>query len=328
MRAARAIRITRPGGPEVLEITNFSARDPGFGELAIEVAAAGLNRADLLQRRGLYPAPAGVATDVPGLEYAGTVAALGPGVSGFAVGDRVMGIVAGGGMATRVVVHAREAMRVPDNLSLVEAAAVPEAFVTAWDAMRQAGLRLGEVVLIHAVASGVGTAALQLASVAGARAIGTSRTAEKLERCRDLGLEHGIVAERGVFADEVRSLSGGRGADVILDSVGASYLDENWNALAMRGRHVLIGLMGGASVDAPLGKLLAKRATVIGTTLRGRPLEEKATAAQGFIREVLPHLASGRVRPVVGNTRPMTEIREAHAEMERNETFGKTVLSW
>lgn len=328
MTPARAVRITRPGGPEVLEISAVSVRAPGFGELAIDVAAAGLNRADLLQRRGLYPAPAGVAADVPGLEYAGTVAALGEGVTGFAVGDRVMGIVAGGGMATRVVVHAREALPVPPNLSLTEAAAVPEVFLTAWDALKQADLRLGDVVLIHAVGSGIGTAALQLAAVAGARTIGTSRSAEKLERCRALGLEHGIVTKDAVFADEVRALSGGRGADVVLDTVGASYLAGNWDALALRGRHVVIGLMGGATVDAPLGKLLQKRATVIGTTLRARPLEEKAAAAQAFLREVVPHLASGRLRPVVGRTRPMSEIREAHAEMEANETFGKTVLVW
>ena len=223
MQTAKAIRIRAPGDADVLDVVESRVRDPGPDEVLVDVAAAGLNRADLLQRRGLYAAPEGVVQDVPGLEYAGTVLSVGEDVRAFQAGDRVMGIVAGGAMATRLVVHEREMLRVPEGLALEEAAAIPEAFMTAWDALfLQARLRLGENVLLHAVSSGVGTAALQLALAAGAHTLGTSRTQNKLDRCLAMGLAAGIVVEQGKFAERGAQLTGGRGADVVVDTVGAA----------------------------------------------------------------------------------------------------------
>ncbi len=329
MPQARAVVIEGKGEPEVLRLGELQVREPGPGEVLVEVAAAGLNRADTLQRRGFYPAPPGAPANVPGLEYAGRVAALGAGVSELAVGERVMGIVAGGGMATHVVVHAREAIRVPEGISLTDAAAVPEVFLTAYDALfAQAGLGIGQNVLLHAVGSGVGTAALQLALATGARPIGTSRTQDKLERCKALGLQDGILVQDKRFAAQVAALTGGRGADVILDTVGAAYLGENIAALATGGRLLLVGLMGGASGELALGALLAKRARVLGTVLRARPLEEKAALAQAFSRDVLPLLQRGALKPVVDRVLPMAEIQAAHRLMESNQSFGKIVLSW
>ncbi|MFT7623041.1 MAG: NADPH2:quinone reductase [Myxococcota bacterium] len=319
---ARAVRITQPGGPEVLELGEIDVRPPGGGELLVAVAAAGLNRADCLQRRGVYPAPAGVAADVPGLEYAGVVEAVGPGVTSFAPGDRVMGIVGGGGMCTHLVVHERETLRVPDGLSLTDAAAVPEAFLTAWDAVyRQAGLRHGETLLVHAIASGIGTAALQLGQATGNVVYGTSRSADKLDRCQGLGLKHPILVEDGTFSKRVK-------ADVILDTIGAAYLKENLKALRLRGRIVTIGLLGGATGPMPLGLLLARRATLMGSVLRSRPLEEKAALTQEFSASMLPLFAEGSLRPVVDDVLPMSAVVEAHSRMESNKTFGKLVLSW
>ncbi len=323
---ARCVRIRESGGPEVLELGTTEVRDPGPGEVRVEVAAAGLNRADTLQRRGFYPAPKGFPDDIPGLELAGTVESIGEGVSGFAVGDPVMAIIGGGGMATHAVVHSRELLPVPSGLSLEEAAAIPEVFLTAFDALfAQGDLRMGETVVLHAVASGVGTAALQLAANVGARVVGTSRSAAKLERCRGLGLVHAVDTSDGAFADAVQQLGG---ADLVIDTIGAKYLTENLKALALRGRVVVLGLMGGVKGEMPLGLLLGKRARITGSTLRARPLEEKATLAQRFIREALPHFADGRLKPVIDEVLPMSEVGEAHARMERNETFGKLVLSW
>ena len=319
---ARAVKISEPGGPEVLAIAPHQVRAPGAGELLVEVAAAGLNRADTLQRRGFYPAPAGAPADVPGLEYAGTVAATGPGVLDLSVGDRVMGIVAGGAMSTHVVVHEREAIPAPEGLSLHEAAAIPEVFLTAFDAVHlQAGLRMGETLLVHAIGSGIGTAALQLANAAGAAVIGTSRTPEKLERAAGLGLERGILVVDGRFAEQVS-------ADLILDTVGGAYLNENLKALKPRGRMITIGLMGGRAAEASLGLLLRKRLTLIGTVLRSRPLEEKGQLVQAFIKQVLPGFAAGRFRPVIDEVLPMSEIAQAHRRMDASETFGKLVLRW
>jgi len=316
----------------VLELGEVDIRDPGPGEIAIAVRAAGLNRADVLQRRGLYPAPPGLSSlpNVPGLEYAGTVVGIGTEVRSFAVGDRVMGIVAGGGMCTRVVVHEREAIRVPEGMPLEEAAAVPEVFLTAYDALfTQARLSMGEVVLLHAVTSGVGTAALQLATVAGSTRVGTSRSEEKLARlAKTFEIDHAIVTLDGKFAAVLEERLRGRRADVILDTIGAAYLDENVRALAELGRIVIIGLLGGVNAPLPLALLLARRGRIFGSVLRARPLEEKAALAQAFTREVLPLFASGRVRPVIDAVLPMDQIREAHRRMEHNETFGKLVLDW
>jgi NADPH2:quinone reductase len=323
---ARCVRIREPGGPEVLELGTTEVRDPGPGEVRVAVAAAGLNRADTLQRRGFYPAPKGFPDDVPGLELAGRVEALGDGVQGFAVGDPVMAIIGGGGMATHAVVHSRELLPVPGELSLEQAAAIPEVFLTAFDALfAQGNLRMGETVLLHAVASGVGTAALQLAQTAGARVVGTSRSAAKLERCAELGLVHAIDTADGSFAEKAQELGG---AHLIVDTIGAKYLSENLKALALRGRIVVLGLMGGVKGEMPLGLLLKKRAQLVGSTLRARPLEEKAALAQRFIGEVLPLFFEGRLKPVIDDVLPMSEVGEAHARMERNETFGKLVLRW
>lgn len=326
---ARAVRIREPGGVEVLELGEVAVRAPGHGEVRVEVSAAGLNRADIMQRKGLYPAPAGAPADVPGLEFAGTVAALGEGARGWSVGDRVMGITAGGAMCERVVMHARELIPVPAAMSLTDAAAVPEVFLTAWDALfLQAKLTMGEVALVHSVASGVGTAAVQLCRAAGVRVIGTARSAEKLERVKALGLSDGVVARDGRFADEVERLTSSRGVDVVLDAVGAAYFAENLHVMAPLGRLVMLGLMGGAQADVSLAPLLMKRLRVLGTVLRARPLEEKATLAREFTRTVLPLFASGALRPVVDAVLPMSEVGEAHARMERNDTVGKLVLVW
>lgn len=329
MPIAHAVRIKEPGGPEVLHIDRISVDDPGPGQLLVEVAAAGLNRADILQRRGLYPAPPGVRSDVPGLEYAGRVAAVGEG-SSFEVGDDVMGIAGGGAMATHLLVHDREAIRVPKGLAITHAAAIPEAFLTAYDALfEQARLTSGERVLIHAVASGVGTAALQLAKLVGAWSLGTSRTEDKLDRCAELGLSEGIHVTAGTFVEAVMRGTDERGVDVILDLVGASYLSENVACLAPLGRMVVIGLLGGARAELPLGQLLQKRLRVFGSVLRARPLEQKAILAQRFGDRIAPLFsADGPLAPVVDDVLPMSEIQEAHARMERNQTFGKLVLTW
>jgi putative PIG3 family NAD(P)H quinone oxidoreductase len=323
----KAVVISEPGGPEVLSVRDVATPEPGRGEIRVRVIAAGVNRADLLQRRGAYPAPPGWPADVPGLEYAGTAEALGSGVTEWSVGARVMGIVGGGGYAEYVVVHEREAIPIPGALSFEQAAAVPEAFITAHDALfTQAGLVIGERVLIHAVGSGVGTAALQLAKAAGASVLGTSRTPGKLKRAAELGLDVGIDTSREDFADVVASRTAGEGVDVVLDLVGGPYADGNLRALARRGRWVVVGLTAGRRAEIDLGALLAKRLRVLGTSLRARPLEEKIDAAQRFRAHVLPLLASGRVRPVVDGVYPLETAAEAHRLMERNATFGKLVL--
>lgn len=326
---ARAVRIRAPGGPEVLELGELTLRDPGAGEVLVEIEAAGLNRADCLQRRGVYAAPPGVVTDVPGLEFAGRVAALGAEVTRFKLGDPVMAITGGGAMATHILAHEGELLPVPAGLTSVEAAALPEAFMTAFDALvLQGGMSLGQQVLIHAVGSGVGTAALQLALAVGATPIGTSRKPDKLRRLEALGLVHGIASSDGNFAERVRELSGGRLADLILDTVGARYLAENLKALAPRGRVVVIGLLGGVKGELPLGLLVAKRATLVGSVLRSRSLGEKLELSAAFAAAVLPLFASGRLKPVIEDVLPMQAIQQAHARMESDDLFGKLVLRW
>ncbi len=329
MPEARAVRIAGAGGVEVLKIERLHVREPGFGEVLVKVAAAGVNRADVLQRMGLYPAPPGVPPDVPGLEYVGTIEVLGPGVGGFSVGDRVMGIVSGGAMATYLVAHHRELVPVPAGMGVTDAAAIPEVFMTAYDALcLQAGLRPGQVVLLHAVGSGVGTAALQLTKISGGVCIGTSRSTQKLERCLELGLDHAILAQDKRFLERLEALPGSPLADVILDTVGAAYMEQNVRALAIGGHLVIVGLMGGATAELSLALLLQRRAKVTGSVLRSRPLEEKASLAQAFIAEVLPLLHSGRVKPVVDQIMPMEQIAEAHRRLESNQTFGKIVMCW
>lgn len=312
-----------------MSLGELQVRDPGPQEVLVQIAAAGLNRADCLQRRGVYPAPPGTVPDVPGLEFSGTVAKLGGDVRGYKVGDEVMGICAGGAMATHIVMHERELVRVPRGVSLVDAAAIPEVFMTAYDAMfLQAELTMGERVLIHAVASGVGTAALQLAHAMGAVPIGTSRSHEKLEQAKKLGLRHGIVAGDQGFAEQLKSITDGAMVDVILDTVGAKYLNENLKAAAPGGRIVVIGLLGGIKAELPLGVLVAKRLSLRGSVLRSRPLEQKATLAQKFASSVVPLFDRGLLKPVIAEVMPMTEIREAHRRLEADEVVGKLVLAW
>lgn len=312
----------------MLELSHHVVRDPGVGEVRVEVVASGLNRADVIQRKGAYPAPPGFSPDVPGLEFAGVVERVGERVLGWKAGDRVMGITGGGAMSTHVVAAERELLPVPEKLDLVEAAAIPEAFLTAFDAFEQAGFAAGETALVHAVGSGVGLAALQWAKAAGGRVIGTSRTADKLVRCREYGLDEGLLVSDARFADEVRVWTQGQGVPVVVDLVGGDYLVENLQALAPRGRIVVVGLLAGREATVPLGLLLSRRATVIGTVLRSRPPEEKAALAQAFRRRVLPAFASGRLRPTIDEVLPMTSVAEAHARLERGETFGKLVLAW
>jgi NADPH2:quinone reductase len=324
----KATVIARSGGPEVLEYRDVPDPVPGADDLLVEVQAAGVNRADLLQRAGHYPQPGPKpAVEIPGLEFAGEVLRAGERVDGFRPGDRVMGLLVGGGYAERVVVPHRLATRVPDGVSWIEAGAVPEVHITAHDALVQCGLVAGESVLVHAVGSGVGVAALQIAKVMGASlVIGTAGGDDKLRRAQALGLDLGVNYKTQDFADEVARATGGRGVDVILDVIGAAYLERNLRSLARLGRMVLVGLMGGATAEVNLAVLLAKRAQVRGTALRTRALEEKAVATRAFERSVLPHIAQGRIKVVVVRVFPLAGAGEAHRYMEASANFGKIVL--
>jgi NADPH2:quinone reductase len=326
----RALRIARFEGPDGLELVECPDPQPGPDEIAVRVHATGLNRADLLQSLGLYPAPPGYPQDIAGLEYAGEVAGAGPRVRRFKVGDRVMGIVAGGAFAERVVIHEREAMAVPEGLDFVQAAAIPETFMTAYDALvPQAGVRASETVLIHAVASGVGIAALQWARLLQVRTIGTSRTEAKLAQVKAFGMDLGIaVGDPPLFAEQVRAATFGRGADVVLDLVGGAYLPETVAALAPRARVMQIGTMAGVMGELPLGLLMAARATLVGTVLRARPLEEKISLARSFEQAAGPLFASGKLKPVVDAIYSAREARAAFERMRSNATAGKIVVTW
>jgi NADPH:quinone reductase len=325
----RAIVITRAGGPDVLEEQKRPFPEPGLAHVRVRVRASALNRADLMQRRGHYPAPAGVPSDVPGLEFAGEVDALGPETTLWRAGSRVMGIVSGGAHAEYLSVHERQALPVPANLSFEEAAAIPEVFLTAYDALfRQLDVRSGERVLVHAIGSGVGTAALQLARIAGATVFGTSRTAEKLEKARALGLVHAIDTSQGDWVALIETLAGANGIHAIVDLVGGAYLGGNLRALASRGRLVSVGLTAGNRAELDMGMMMAKRLHIIGTMLRSRPLEEKIALARDFSERIIPLFESGRLRPIVDRVLSFSEIRSAHQLLESDATFGKVVLRW
>lgn len=323
----RAVVITQFGGPEVLQIVERPAPQAGRGEVVVAVRAAALNRADLIQRRGFYPAPADVPADIPGMDFAGDVAAVGPGVTEWKPGDRVFGLVGGGAYAEALVTNERALAPIPPALSYVEAAAAPEAFITAHDALvTQAQLQTGESVLISAVGSGVGTAAVQLAHALGAHVIGTARTADKLERAQALGMNEGVVVSDGRFADAVKAATGGRGADVVLELVGGAYVAEDLACLAPKGRIVLVGLLAGATASVDLRVLLNRRASIRGTVLRARPLEEKLATVQAFRRHVVPLLATGRLKVILDRVFPLAEAAAAHRLLESDATFGKIVL--
>lgn len=326
----RAVVITSHGGVEGLEVREVLRPAQATADrVLVRVLAAGLNRADVLQRKGLYPAPPGVAEDIPGLEFAGEVEQVGPSVRRLREGQRVFGITAGGAQAEYTVVPESTLVEIPSNLDWIEAAAVPEAFITAHDALfTQAGLEMGERVAIHAAGSGVGLAAIQLARACGAIPFGTSRTSEKLDRARGLGLEEAVALgnEPALFAEAVRAWTGGAGVAVILDLVGGPYLAANLDALAMKGRLLFVGTTGGASATLDFGIMMRKRLRIIGTVLRSRSIEEKADATSRFAAHVVPLLAREVVRPVIDKVYPMDEVRAAHERLESNESFGKIVL--
>ena len=311
----KAIAITKPGGPNVLTVVDRPLPEPSRGEIRVRVRATAINRADLLQRMGAYPAPADAPPDIPGLEFAGEVDALGPGVERFVVGDRVFGLVGGGSYAEALV---------GDERLGVAAAAVPEAFITAHDAVvGQAGLRGGETLLVHAVGSGVGTAAVQLGRALGVFVIGTARTADKLDRARPLGMTAGVVAEGGKFADAVRKHGE---PSVVLELIGGPYVDEDIRAVSVLGRIVLVGLLAGGRTEIDLSGILRKRIRVFGTVLRARPLEEKIAVMRTFESQVVPLLQHGLIAPVIDTVMDLDAAAAAHERMASNVGFGKIVL--
>jgi len=323
----QAIVITEPGAPAVLQMRERPLPQPGGAQVRVRVLVAGINRADLMQRRGKYPAPPGAPADIPGLEIVGVVDEVGPQATRWRKGQRVFGLLAGGGYAQYVLTHERLLAEVPEKLSAIEAAAVPEVFMTAHDALfTQAGLKMGERVLIHAVGSGVGTAALQLVKAAGGTVYGTSRTPEKLERARELGLDGALPLPDFVAA--LQEATQGAGANVVLDFVGGPYLAQNLAALALRGRLVQVGALGGSRAEIDLSVVMGKRLKLVGTVLRARPLEEKAMVTRRFAEQVIPLLERGVVRPVVDRVFSFAQAAQAHEYLESDASFGKVLLQW
>jgi putative PIG3 family NAD(P)H quinone oxidoreductase len=322
----RTVTIDRPGGPEALLEVTRPDPVPGPGEVLLEVAAAGVNRADILQRQGFYPPPPG-APDTPGLECAGNVLAVGSGVTGWQVGDRVAALLDGGGYADRAVVPASQLLPVPDGIDFVAAAALPEAVCTVWsNVVMVGGLTAGETVLIHGGSGGVGTIAIQIAAALGGRVAATAGGPQRVERCRDLGAEIGIDHRSDDVVAVVKDATGGRGADLILDVLGAGALAANLRALAIGGRIVVIGLQQGRKGELDLGLLLAKRASIHGTTLRARPLAEKAAIVAQVTEHVWPALGAGTLHPVVDTVLPLAQAGRAHQLLESGAVFGKVVL--
>ncbi len=323
----KAIVITAPGGPENLKLADVPDPVPGENQVLVDVKATALNRADLLQRRGVYPPPKGE-SEILGLECAGVVGAIGPGVSAVKPGDRVMALLAGGGYAEKVVIHERMAIPIPDRLSFVQAAAVPEAFLTAREALFTLGqLQPGGHVLVHAAAGGVGSAAVQLAREHGARVIATAGDAAKLARVAELGAHTLVNYKSEDFVEASKRATAGAGVDVILDFIGGAYWDKHAACLAVGGRCVVIGLLGGTTAEVNLGLLLMKRHQILGLVMRSRPLSDKIAISARFIRESLPLLAEGRLVPVIDQTFPLAEAAAAHERMEQNLNVGKIVLS-
>ncbi len=325
----KAVFIAGAGGPEVLRVQDMPKPVPGDGEVLVAVKASALNRADLLQRQGKYPAPANSPQSIPGIEFAGVVSAVSEKTKLWQLGQRVFGIAGGGAHAEFIAVPERTLCEIPDSLSWVEAASIPEAFITAHDALwKQAGLRPSESVLIHAVGSGVGLAAVQLVRAISAIPFGTSRTQDKLRRAKEFGLEEGFVL--GASAEELKrrakEATAGHGFDVVLDLVGGAYASASILALAPHGRLLLVGTVAGGTAEFNLGQILGKRLRIMGTVMRARPLEEKISAAQAFAAEVVPLFARRVLQPVIDSEFEIGDIQAAHQRLESNETFGKVII--
>jgi putative PIG3 family NAD(P)H quinone oxidoreductase len=322
----RAVVVAEPGGPEQLHVEQRPDPHAAGGQIVLRVAAAGINRADLLQRQGFYPPPPG-ASDVLGLEASGVIEEVGAGVTGFTIGDKVMALLEGGGYAELAAVRATQVVHVPDSIDLIHAGGIPEVFITAHDALFTRGrLTHGETVLIHGGGGGVGTAAIQLARQHGCRVLVTAGSAAKLERCIELGADTGINYSTEDFVARTRELTDGRGADVVLDIMGASYLERNIDVVATDGRVVVIGMQGGTHSDIDLGVMMRRRVSLISTALRARPGDQKAAIVAAFAADVVPPLADGRIRPVIDRVLPFDDAADAHRLMESGDAVGKIVL--
>ena len=322
----KAVTRTGDGGPEVLLLDDVPPPQPTETQLLVNVRATSLNRADLIQRRGGYPPPQGE-SEILGLEIAGTVLGLGTEVNRFNKGDRVFGLVGGGGYAEQAVIDYRMAMLIPNGWSFEEAAAVPEVFFTANENIFTLGrLSAGETILIHAGGSGVGTAGIQIANHAGARVFVTAGTDDKIANCKSLGATEGINYKQSDFVDEIERLTDGEGVDVVLDFIGAPYLQRNLQILRTKGRLLQVGLMGGSDAEMDLGIVMRKRLQIIGSVMRPQSLEEKIAITQRFVKRWLPELKEGKLRPIIDSVYPLARARQAHEYMEANRNFGKIIL--
>lgn len=322
----KAVVLREHGGPEVLQIEDVPSPTFGAEDILVSVAATALNRADLLQRMGFYPNPFPQGPEIPGLEFAGTVKAVGERVTAWKVGDKVMGIVSGGAYAEELVLHERQAMAVPAGMSLHDAAAIPEVFITAWDALVvQGGLTSGRWAMVHAGASGVGTAAIQICKAIGARIIVTCSSG-KVQSCKDLGADVVVDYTTQDFVEEVQRATNGSGVDVILDVIGGDYVERNVASLAVKGHIIQVGVMAGKPLPFNVGLLLGKRASITGTVLRARPLDEKIAITQRFIAEMLPLFGTGALKPVIDSSYPIADIAKGHEFMASNGNVGKIVI--
>lgn len=324
----RAVVISKFGEPDVLKVEQVDAPQPQRGEVRVRVKATSVNRADVVQRMGHYPAPPDCPQDIPGLEFAGVVDVIGDGAGDWQPGDHVFGLCGGGSYAEYVVVHGRTLASIPKSLSFAEAAAIPEVFITAFDALvSQMRLVSGDNVLISAVGSGVGTAAVQIVKAFGARSIGTSRTEKKLDQAKKLGLDEGIVVNDAKFAEEVMKVTGGKGVDLVLELTGGAYVEDDIACMAPQGRLIVVGLVAGAKANINLGKVLSSRLEIKGTTLRRRPLEEKIQATNVFVKQLLPLFEKQLLKPIIAETFKLEDAAEAHRYMQEDRNFGKVVLT-
>lgn len=324
----RAVVIERAGGPEVLTIKELPSPEPKKGEVRVAVKAIGVNRADVMQRMGHYPAPADSPPDIPGLEYAGIVDAVGEGVNNLKLGDRVFGLAGGGTYAEHVVAHSLTTVKIPDYMDFSTAAAIPEVFITAYDALVcQCSFRSGQTVLIHAVGSGVGLAAVQIVRALGGFSIGTARSAEKVKEAHNWGMDKGIVVGEHSFAHKVNEMTAGKGVDIVIELVGGKYFHEDLQCIANLGQIIIVGLVAGTKSEIDLATVLRKRIVIHGTTMRMRPLDEKIQAANLLERNILPLFERGLLKANIDEQMPITDVVEAHRIIDSNKNFGKVVLT-